>query len=215
MAKRNSGPGFGMVLAFALLLAAGFAMLLYWRSHKSDLQNTQSSVLTPPNVPPAIKGSEGAPTPKTIDAPPANAQHIELSPTATVYYWPAADFMHFSFDLGAAESPLIDVDVNQNGRVDGRVDRSYGLDSEGAFCAVYFLRDGVSGCGDAPSAGFVDVDQGAEGRRVAFVVPRRELSADVATARVTFGICHGANSACDRFPADSPGFTKSYMIPIR
>lgn len=204
-----------MVLAFALLLAAGFAMLLYWRTHKSDFQNTVSNVLTQPETPPAGKANDGAPPAKTIDAPPANAQHIELSPTATVYYWPAADFMHFSFDLAAAESPLIDVDVNQNGRVDARVDRSYGLDSGGAFCAVYFLRDGVSGCGEAPSAGFADVAQGTEGRRVAFVVPRRELSADVATARVTFGICHGAESACDRFPADSPGFTKSYMIAIR
>jgi hypothetical protein len=207
------------VLALALVIAAGFAALLYWRSHKSDFGD-----LSTPSGPVAIQQETHSETPSTpaptptpeASARPANTQQLQLSPTATLYFWPAADFVHFEFEVGVEESPLIDVDYNQNGRVDARVDRSYGLDSEGAFCPVYFVRGGgVSQCGGAPSVGSVSVTPATDGRKtVAFVIPKHELSADSTTTRLTFGICRGT-SGCEHFPPDAGGFAKSYMIAIR
>jgi len=202
----------------ALLIAAGFAALLYWRNHKSDFES-----VTPLSGPVAVRQeptprAETAPTPTPeASARPGNTQSLTLTPTSTLYFWPAADFVHFEFEVAAEEAPLLDVDYNQNGRVDTQVDRSYGLDGEGAFCPVYFTRGGgVTGCGGAPSVGNVTVTPTSEGRRtVAFVVPKHELSADGATARLTFGICHLGASACEHFPADASGFAKSYLIAIR
>src|SRR5258706_485466 len=163
MPKRKSGPGFGMVLAFAVLLAAGFAMLLYWRSNKSSFQNAT------PSEPVAVRQEPRTETRRDDESPvspetgarPGNTQEVHLTPTSVLYYWPAADFVHFEFEVGEDESPLLDVDFNQNGRVDARVDRSYGLDSEGAFCAVYFQRGGgVSQCGSAASVGSANVTAG-------------------------------------------------------
>ncbi|MDP9266912.1 MAG: hypothetical protein M3P27_01125 [Acidobacteriota bacterium] len=219
-ARRKSGPGFGGVLALALVIAAGFAALLYWRSHKSDFENLSTARGTAaiqhepqPETPPTP-----APTPTPeASARPASTQQVQLSPTSTLYFWPAADFVHFEFEVAAEESPVLDVDYNQNGHVDARVDRSYGLDAEGTFCPVYFIRGGgVGGCGGAPSVGSVTVTPATDGRKtVAFVIPKHELSADLATARLTFGICRLGASACEHFPADSIGFAKSYMIEIR
>ena len=218
MQRRKSGPGFGGVLALALVIAAGFAALLYWRNHKSDFES-----VTTPSGPVAVQPeprprTEIPPTPTPeVAARPANTQQLQLTPAATLYFWPAADFVHFDFEVAAEESPVIDVDFNQNGHVDARADRSYGLDAEGAFCPVYFVRGGgVIGCGGAPSVGSVTVTPAADGRKtVAFVVPKHELSADPATARLTFGLCRLGASACEHFPADAAGFAKSYMIAIR
>ena len=216
MQRRKSGPGFGGVLALALVIAAGFAALLYWRSHKSDFENLTTPVVHDAPQPEPTPTPIPAPTPTPeASTRPASTQQLPLSPTATLYFWPAADFVHFDFEVAAEESPLIDVDYNQNGRVDARVDRSYGLDSEGAFCPVYFERNGgVSQCGSVRSSGFSEVTQRAGGRTVSFVIPKHELSADGATTRLTFGICRGA-SGCEHFPADAAGFAKSYMIAIR
>jgi hypothetical protein len=210
--------GFGGVLAFALLIAAGFAALLYWRNHKSDFESSPSEPVAVQPQPEPSPTATPTPTPTPeASTRPANTQQLPLSPTATLYFWPAADFVHFEFEVAAEESPLIDVDFNQNGRVDARIDRSYGLDAEGAFCPVYFTRGGgVGKCGSAPSVGTVTVTPAADGRKtVAFVIPQRELSSDAATARLTFGICRLGASTCEHFPADSPGFSKSYMIAIR
>ena len=214
--RRKSGPGFGGVLALALVIAAGFAALLYWRNHKSDFESVASPVVREDPQPQPTTTPTATPTPEA-SARPANTQQLPLSPTATLYFWPAADFVHFEFEVAAEESPLIDVDYNQNGRVDARVDRSYGLDAEGAFCPVYFARGGgVSNCGSAPSVGSVTVTPAADGRKtVAFVIPKHELSADGANTRLTFGICRLGASGCEHFPADAAGFAKSYMIAIR
>jgi hypothetical protein len=219
MRKRKSGPGFGMVLAFAVLLAAGFALLLYWRSNKSSFQNATpaETAAAQPEQRTETRTNEPSQASGESSARPENTQEVHLTPTSVLYYWPAADFVHFEFEVGEDESPVLDVDFNQNGRVDARLDRSYGLDTDGAFCAVYFQHSGgVSQCGAAGSVGSANVTAGANGgKTVAFVIPKRELSSDGATTRVTFGICHRGASSCDRFPAGSTGFAKSYMIPIR
>jgi len=209
------------VLAFALLIAAGFAALLYWRSHKSDFEsaNTPSEPVVrqePQPTPEATPTPTPTPTSETGTRPP-NTQQLPLTSTATLYFWPAADFVHFEFEVAEEESPLIDVDYNQNGRVDARADRSYGLDTEGSFCPVYFVRGGgVTKCGGAPSVGSVTVTPADGGRKtVAFVLPKHELSSDANTARLTFGICRRGASACEHFPADATGFAKSYMIALR
>ena len=177
----------------ALVIAAGFAALLYWRNHKSDFES-----VTTVSGPAAVQQEPRPETPAVLTptptpeaaARPANTQTVQLTPDSTLYFWPAADFVHFEFEVATEESPLIDVDYNQNGHVDAHADRSYGLDADGAFCPVYFVRGGgVSGCGGAPSVGSVTVTSTADGRKtVAFVVPKRELSADVATAR-GHGVC--------------------------
>jgi len=208
------------VLAFALLIAGGFAALLYWRSHKSDFEsaNTPSETVAvrPEPQPTSDATPTPTPTPEAGTRPP-NTQQLPLTSTATLYFWPAADFVHFEFEVAEEESPLIDVDYNQNGRVDAHADRSYGLDTEGAFCPVYFARGGgVTKCGGAPSVGSVTVTPAADGRRtVAFVLPKHELSSDPNTARLTFGICRRGASACEHFPADAAGFARSYMIALR
>ena len=220
MPRRNSGPGFGGVLALALVIAAGFSALLYWRSHKSDFESATGGPVAIQQEPTPRPEVTPTPTPEPeTSARPANAEELPLTPTSVLHFWPAADFVHFEFKVGEDESPLLDVDYNQNGRVDARVDRSYGLDSEGAFCAVYFERGGgVSGCGAPGSVGSVTVSRRPDGTRVVeFVIPKRELSADAGTARVTFGICRtsGGAAACQHFPADAAGFAKSYMFAIR
>jgi hypothetical protein len=224
MPRRNSDPGFVLVVVVAILVAAGFAGFLFWRSQPSDDRGASTPTPAPAPV-------VATPTPAPAPAPSGNAQPLEANErlplgngTAGVRYSASGGMVTFQFDINQGEWPSIDVDFDRNGTIDEGVDRTFTFfPGNGRYCAQALLaHDKWGDCGSVQSNGSVEiVPEGRRAQTAYLRIPASELSDDQQTAFVTFKLCvaKGRQFACRQSPGGRTDgradFTDEYLIKLQ
>lgn len=112
--------------------------------------------------------------------------------------------------------PSIEVDVNRNGIIDDKVDRSYGMESHKLLCAQYLISENSSTrCGAAPSRAKVSVGANI----YVFTIPRNELTLNsgTSTASVMFEISSNESGSWSTtyLPYGTRKFENVYSIELR
>ncbi len=224
MLRRHSDAGFGLVVVAAIVIAAGFAGFLFWRSQQDNGRGGDT-----PAPAPAVETPTPTPTPTPA---PSNANAQPLEPddrlplgtgTSGVRYSVSSGVVTFQFDISQGEWPSVDVDFDRNAAVDEGVDRTFTFfPGNGRYCAQALLaRDRWGECGSVQSSGSVEITR--DGRRMtAYLrVPASELSTDSQTAFVTFKLCtgRGRQISCRQSPGGRTDgladFTDEYAIKLQ
>jgi hypothetical protein len=225
MPRRHSDAGFGLVIVAAVLIAAGFAGFLFWRSQQGGNHGGDT-----PAPSPVVETPTPTPTPTPAPTSSANAQPLEPDDrlplgtgTSGVRYSVSGGVVTFQFDIAQGEWPSVDVDFDRDGTVDEGVDRTFTFfPGNGRYCAQALLaRDRWGECGSVQSNGSVEL--ASEGRRMtAYLrVPVSELSNDPQTAYVTFKLCtgRGRQTSCRQSPGGRTDgmadFTDEYAIKLQ
>jgi hypothetical protein len=223
MPRRRNDPGFALVLVVAVVVAAGFAGFLFWRSQPSD-QGGSTPTPTPVVQTPAA-------TPVPTPAPTsANAQPLEPDDrlplgtgTAGVRYSVSSGVVTFQFDISQGEWPSVDVDFDRDGTIDGSIDRTFTFfPGNGRYCAQALLAgDRWGECGSVQSNGSVEIARDSRRMNAYLRVPASELSSDPQTAFVTFKLCTGKGRqiSCRQSPGGRTDgvadFTDEYAIKLQ
>ena len=112
--------------------------------------------------------------------------------------------------------PSIEVDVNRNGVIDDKLDRSYGMEIHKLLCAQYLIDERSSTqCGGAPSKAKVSVGASL----YVFTIPKNELTSqsNAGTVSVVFEISSEENGVWSTtyLPYGTRKFENFYTIDIR
>ncbi len=126
-----------------------------------------------------------------------------------------ASSQYLLLSITTNESPSIQVDVNQNSKIDGNYDRAYGLTRDKKLCVQYIISSGVStSCGAAASSARVTIKQNTYN----FAIPMREIKRDInsATVSVHFQLTDLRTLRRTFYPTRSGfvDFTKVYKIKV-
>lgn len=134
---------------------------------------------------------------------------------ATISYMVTLNEVKFFIKTGAAY-PSIKVDVNRNGVIDDKIDRSYGMESHKLLCTQYLINESTSTlCGGAPSKARLSVGASL----YVFTIPKNELTTqtNTGTISVMFAIPSEENGewTTKYLPYSTIKFENVYNIDIR
>lgn len=120
------------------------------------------------------------------------------------------------FFIEAKGSASIKVDVNRNGIVDERLDRSYGMGTEKLLCAQYLIDETRSTqCGQAPTKAKLSVGSSVS----VFTIPLNELTTETGNGVIHVSIIiskeSNGNWTSVQYPAGAGRFGEVYKIEIK